>query len=919
MQSVPQLRLRLSAALTALGTLAVTLTLLGGVPYLLGRATGFPWPEHVTSLEEFVRRLAEPVSDPLMIDLLAVVGWVSWAAFAVTVIREICWYTLHLPQLLRDRRTHHDHVALLSARATLAALCIGTLVVALISMCRPETARVESSDSLGDAGTRTVGTAPLVPDPSGHAVSLAVSARPTAQNPGSDLAAWTLGTPDRSDAVRHVDYTVVDDDTLWGIADREMGDALKWPRIYALNTNRIQDDGGRLDDPDLIKPGWRLTIPVDQASIQPPAPSREATHPPSGTEEGHHTSSSQPSDQPEHPDRSAARTPDTPPPASLDLGQAGLIGITTAAGLLAARRYWYAHRRRHQPDTHDRAPALSPLVDKAAQAALAADRPRPAADTDALVTHRPAPQRPRDPDTVTIGVRHGVEVPLDELAVAGGCAWTGPGAMSAARALLVGILAAAERQRPGLPSITTVVTRALGDRLLPGLPSSFTALTQSGDIAEAIRTVEQHLIAHARRHIESGTPAVAGAVPTSHSAPAHTPGTLLLLAEPAAVHNGQLQALAARSRPGELIVLALNVPLPGAAGWQVTEDGMTTRTGGNERDRDDLRLFQITLDAGVEMTTVLLAAHEPSPSASPPPSSFAPPAADSTPEHDGEGSSGKAPAGAATIRTRDDEAPRSAQTKPVRLQVLGPITIHVRGHQEPVGTNLRSEVHEFLALLAAHPAGLLAHDIADKLDLDLTSESNGLKNLRRAVRRALRAATGVTTQEFVLLQGELHKLHPKLVETDVTDFSEYLKKATSALDAKDDQSSALVAAREAVALYRGPFAQGSDYLWAETIREHLATQAIDCALRLARQAEHTEKVSDEQAAILALLEHLGAIHPDHERLVQHTIRLYQDAGRHDAARHAYARLERHLASLDLEPEPATRSLIKPGPGPRLTP
>ncbi|MCF1509081.1 bacterial transcriptional activator domain-containing protein [Streptomyces glomeratus] len=52
-----------------------------------------------------------------------------------------------------------------------------------------------------------------------------------------------------------------------------------------------------------------------------------------------------------------------------------------------------------------------------------------------------------------------------------------------------------------------------------------------------------------------------------------------------------------------------------------------------------------------------------------------------------------------------------------------------------------------------------------------------------------------------------------------------------------------------------------------------------------------------------------ALHPDHERLAQHAIRLYQTAGRHDAARHTYTRLERHLADLGLEPEPATQALI----------
>lgn len=83
------------------------------------------------------------------------------------------------------------------------------------------------------------------------------------------------------------------------------------------------------------------------------------------------------------------------------------------------------------------------------------------------------------------------------------------------------------------------------------------------------------------------------------------------------------------------------------------------------------------------------------------------------------------------------------------------------------------------------------------------------------------------------------------------------------------------------------------------------------AIHLARQTEHNSAAPQERDGVLTLLEHLGTIHPDHERLAQHTIRLYQAAGRHDAARHTYTRLERHLTDLGLQPEPATQALIAP--------
>ncbi|WP_344287738.1 BTAD domain-containing putative transcriptional regulator [Streptomyces synnematoformans] len=914
------MRQRLTAATTVTGTLAVTLALLGGMPWILWRATGLPWPERVSSLSELAQRLTQPVSDPLMIDLLAVVGWLCWAAFAATVVREAIWYATHLPHLLRDRHAHHEHVASLSVKGSLAALCVGTLVVALIGLWRPQTVSAQQQlPSPGEARARTAVTAPLVPaslqpvtTPSMAASDPLVTAGP---GPEGD------GVSRTDEAVGHIEYTVVEGDTLWNIAHEHLGDALRWPRIYALNKDRVQSDGARLTEPDLILPGWQLTLPAARAAAPPPPPPSTSTAP---GKDAPLTESAEPAPPvpSEHNDAdeqaggahslseadrqsgaAAQQTGTQARPAAITLGHASLIGITTAAGLLAARRYWHFHQhRRRDPDRDTEPPALSPLVDKAAQAAHAATRPRRPADPHLLAPRRIPPQQPRTTGTVTIGVRQDAEVPLDELAVPAGCAWTGPGAEGAARALLAGVLTAAERQRPGPSRVTAVVPRDVAETLLPSLPAQFTALTQSADLAEAIRAGEQHLITHARLRDEQNTAPAA----TADSGAEARPHTLLLLTTPDAAHTGQLQALAARSSPETLIVLTLGTALPGADSWHIADDGTVT-TKRHGRHPDPLRLFHLTPEAGRDMTEVLLTAHgqhprprSPSTPTPGPHDGSEPPEPPAEPEADDP-----------PVRPYAVEGTRPKQTKAVRLHVLGPVTLYARGHHDPVGTNLRGEVHEFLALLAAHPTGLLASDIADKLHLAPGSDQNALKNLRRAVRRALRAATGITAQEFILLQGELHKLHPELVETDLADFSGSLKATFSTSGRDEDLDTALAAVGAALRHYQGPFAQGSDYLWADTVREHLAMKAIDAALRLAHQAEHAGATPRERDAVLPLLEHLGTIHPDHERLAQHTIRLYQAAGRHDAARHIHTRLTRCLTELGLEPEPATQALITP--------
>lgn len=118
---------------------------------------------------------------------------------------------------------------------------------------------------------------------------------------------WTLLLP--SDAAASdapmpgspppADYVVVPGDTLSDIADDHLGDPDRYTDVFDLNEGVTQPDGRRLEDPDLIIPGWHLTIPLERAAVDTPTlvldpvpvpepvpePPADVTEPPSPTTE----------------------------------------------------------------------------------------------------------------------------------------------------------------------------------------------------------------------------------------------------------------------------------------------------------------------------------------------------------------------------------------------------------------------------------------------------------------------------------------------------------------------------------------------------------------------------------------------------------------------------------------------------------
>jgi hypothetical protein len=238
-----------------IGSLALLLVLVVGLPVALWLAVGWPLPRALPSLPQLQDTLARnEVPDGLLVKTIAVLAWLAWLQFAACVLVEL---TAALQGRVPAR------VPLASFQQAMARRLVAALLLLVASAPLLTRAAVAAPADQGavPAGPPAVAVAadvpqstPAVPDPGRFAID-DEPAVPIAGTPAARTYVVPAGTPGRPRA------------TLWRIAEEHLGDPLRWREIWALNQGRELPDGRRLEDPDWIYPGCVLRMPADAVGL----------------------------------------------------------------------------------------------------------------------------------------------------------------------------------------------------------------------------------------------------------------------------------------------------------------------------------------------------------------------------------------------------------------------------------------------------------------------------------------------------------------------------------------------------------------------------------------------------------------------------------------------------------------------------
>ncbi|MFF9897729.1 BTAD domain-containing putative transcriptional regulator [Streptomyces longispororuber] len=855
--------------------------LLGGIPWVLWRYIGWPLPDHVPTGEEITTVLVSPVSTSFLLDALACLLWSAWTFFVADVLRAMGQATRGITWAPRRATKGPVH--------GMAAALVGAVILALLPYRSPQLATAgrerPASISMSLGGVRTVPPAEGADEDGAHPA-------------GGDTRAVVVGPP--RDGVH---------DSLWRIAERYLGDGRRWPEIYTLNRGRPQPDGRTLTHPGLIRPGWVLRLPEPRTDPdeslpsapdeRPPAPSPtpspssaspEPTPPGASTAPSHHPPSR------EHDDKEVAPGLDLPSGAFVGTGLA--LAVAAAAAVVLRRR-----RIRYRPGSGERRDVhLAPVVRalRAASTELTTDvddSGEPTVLSAGAGDHgdgrRPVHEAPEGRHV--IGVRESQALVWD-LARSRGLGLAGPGALDAARSLLISILAEGVSAAHG--GMKLVIPAPDAERLLGAEAvhdSRLRLLRIAADTAGALQMLEAELLTRTR--LSKGDDHRSGDEACE----------VVLIATPSPADERRLQAVLDSGSSVGVCGILLDRWDPGGTLHIGTDGSVVAASPLYEDVFVGARLFTLpAVDAHDLFDLLAEAAENPeetehSEYAATPDARGRPPCEPATtPASEG-----------AAVPQGSTAQPRHAEfsTQPaLRLIAFG----HVRLTYQPAGSGDNVEItqalapkqREVLAFLALHKEGVRREVLTATIWPDAPRERpyNSLHATLSHLRRALRLATHDVITDITLHTGSRYELDPACVAVDVWEFAQAVH--TSRGSAADDGTRE-ECLRRATRLYVGDFAAELTAGWIEAPREALRRDYLDAVSTLVRMRSHT----DPREA-LDLLEQARELDPYNEAIYRDIARMQARLGLSDAVSRTFDLLRRALAELGEEPSQRTTDLYE---------
>lgn len=223
-----------------------------GAPAALVALAPLYLPDTVPTWAQLGHTLSSPDDGSLLMLVLAIVGWVAWACFTVSVVLEI---------VAGMRRISTPAIPLLSSAQWAASRLVasaGVLLAVTTTVATPAA-----------AAPATVNVAPRTVEP--H----------TTEPPAARHAATPAPEPEPVAHAARPSIVVQRGDTLWDLAEHHLGAGVRFTEISALNLGRPQPDGRALSDAHWIYPGWTLLLPADATGLGAAQP--EATSSPEAT------------------------------------------------------------------------------------------------------------------------------------------------------------------------------------------------------------------------------------------------------------------------------------------------------------------------------------------------------------------------------------------------------------------------------------------------------------------------------------------------------------------------------------------------------------------------------------------------------------------------------------------------------------